>query len=154
VLPPERGRPALALLFDRPVPAPRLRRRRGGGVLPGERLAGLLLVLREPEEARRALYEWSLVRPLTMPDLFVVDELLGEAGDDPTTGGRRALQRRGLIRLGWGLVVTGIVAPLLAPLALLPAWILWRDGERRRALLGSALAVVAVAAVRFSVYVG
>jgi hypothetical protein len=153
ILPPDRGRPNVALLFSRPVPSPPLRRQTGGGLLRGERMAGLLLAVRDPAAAERALDSCSLLRPLTMPDLFAVEELLGDPSDDPASGARRALQHRGLVRWGWGLVVVGLVAPVFAICALLPAVVLWFRGERRRPALMAASGL-SVFAARLAIYVG
>jgi hypothetical protein len=153
VLPPNRGCPTVALLFDRPVAAPALRRQDPGGPLRGEQLAGLLLAVRDPPTAERALDAWSLLRPLTMPDLFAVEERLGEVTDDPATGTRRGLLRRHLVRIGWGLVAIGVFAPVLAGFALFPAYALWRAGERRQPTV-IALLAVAVLAARLALYLG
>jgi hypothetical protein len=153
VLQPDRGIPNVALLFSRPVPSPPLRRRPAGGVLRGERMAGLLLAVHDPAAAERALAACSLLRPLTMPDLFAAEELLGDPLDDPAGGSRSALQHRGLVRAGWGFVLVGLVAPVLAACAVLPAVALWRHGERRRPALMAALGL-GIFAVRLSLHVG
>jgi hypothetical protein len=153
VLPPDRGRPTVALLFDRPVPAPALRRQGAGGPLRGEQLAGLLLAVRDPHTAERALDAWSLLRPLTMPDLFALEERLGHITDDPAAGTRRGLLRRQLVRSGWGLIAIGVFVPVLAGIALFPAYALWRAGERLQPTI-IALLGIAVFAARLALYLG
>jgi len=72
-------RPNLAILFERPVAAPPLRRETVFGPLEGEGVVGLLLAVRSPETALRTLSEWGVVREVVEQDAEVTER--GLRGD-------------------------------------------------------------------------
>lgn len=54
--------PNLAVLVNDPTLAPRMRRVRMTGPIPGEALTGILLATTDPSHARRALTDWTVTR--------------------------------------------------------------------------------------------
>lgn len=60
--------PNVALVFQQPIAAPRLRHRGGHSPLPGEAMPGLLLALDAPHDARASLRAWDVVRPPSHAD--------------------------------------------------------------------------------------
>lgn len=139
--------PNLALLFDPPVPVPRLTREAFDGPLRGERLAGLLLAVGDARVAERALDAVVPLRPLTMPDLFTLEACLGDPDGAPQSGARRALQRRFASRWGWLMAGGALVFPLLALGAAGFAMVLWSLGRRGQAVAMGAVGVIAATAL-------
>ena len=121
VLAPEGTRPNLLLLFDEAVAGADIRWSRSGALYRGERVAGLLLAAHDPTLAQTALLPLGITRPLTMPDVVMLEDNL-----KVPEGGRLSLGRRHLLRTGWGLVALGVLVPVLA---------LARCGHRGRALV-------------------
>jgi hypothetical protein len=99
------GPPNAALIFESPVPAPRVRRSPAHGVHRGERVAGVLL---SAADAGAAAWALAPGRALMWEDATHVDELL----DAPSGRNELALRRR--VRWGWALVAIGVLAPVLA----------------------------------------
>jgi hypothetical protein len=144
VLAPEGVRPNVLLLFEEPVGAADVRRSRIGSIYRGEQVAGVLLAARDPVQAERALAPF--LRPLTMPDAIRLEEHLGE-------GGRFALAVRHLVQLAWGLIVAGVLVPILAAVGgVIGAILIW-GGNR---LHGAVLAVLGlgVFAARLVLWLG
>src|SRR4029079_19268840 len=76
VLVPAAVRPTLALVFETPLAGADVRRPRLGAIYRGERVAGLLVAARDAGEAERVLAPLGLDRPLTMPDVILLEEHL------------------------------------------------------------------------------
>jgi len=73
-------RPNLAVLLAEPLAAPNLRRETTFGPLRGEAVVGLLMTVRDPGSARRALKEWDVLREVGIEDAEAVEAgLLGES---------------------------------------------------------------------------
>jgi hypothetical protein len=144
----ERDEPNVALVLAPPVPAPRLRGRRGHGPLAGERLAGLLLRVDDPAAAEAALAQLGVLRPLTVPDALALAGGLGWVEEGPApAGSRRALAIRSTQRTGWLLLAGGVVFPLCGFLAAVAGLTLWQ-GDRRRSGAALMLAGTVVCAAR------
>jgi hypothetical protein len=144
----ERDEPNVALIFESPVPAPRLRGRRSDGPLAGERLAGLLLRVDDPAAAEAALAPLGVLRPLTVPDALALADGLGWVQEGPAPPqSRRALAIRSTQRTGWLLLAGGTLFPLCAFLAAVAGLTLWQ-GDRRRSGAALMVAGAVVCAVR------
>jgi hypothetical protein len=131
----------VALIFDTPIPAPRVRRSPAHGIYRGEPVAGVLLAAGDAGAAAWAL---GPGRALMWEDGTHIDELL----DVPRGRNELALRRR--VRVGWGFVAIGVVAPVLAAVGAL----LGVGVARRARVHGIAMAVtgVTVFGVRLAVW--
>jgi hypothetical protein len=148
VLAPEGERPNVLLLFEQPIAGADVRRARMRSVYRGEHVAGLLLAADDPAHAERALAPLGLTRPLTMPDVFLLEEQL--SADE---GGRFGLGRGHLTRWAWASIAVGVIVPVLAAVgAVLGVLLIW--GGRR--LHGAALTVagLGVFGVRLALHLG
>ncbi|MEA2386461.1 MAG: hypothetical protein QOJ22_635 [Thermoleophilaceae bacterium] len=67
--------PNVALLFEHPIPAPRMRRQLLHGPLKGERMAGLLLHVDAPSALARVTEAWGLRQSVTEADAEAALEL-------------------------------------------------------------------------------
>lgn len=148
VLAPDTERPNVLLLFEEPVGGADVRRSRLGALYRGERVAGLLLAADDAAQAEQALASLGLTRPLTMPDVFLLEEHL-----NVEDGGRFALAVRHLMHVGWGLIAVGVIVPILAALAAVVGILLVATGRRAH---GAALAIagLGVFAVRLVLWLG
>lgn len=132
--------PNFAILFRELGDAPATRRLRESGLLRGEAPAGVLLSLDDPGAARDALGELGVVRPLDTRDLHGVLH----PGTPDAPGREELVARRWTLR-GWGLVLLGLVVPVVALFGASVGWYL-RDRRdwRRYALIAAGLTVFAV----------
>jgi len=148
ILAPEGTRPNLLLLFDEAIAGADIRWSRSGALYRGERVAGLLLAADDPARAQTALLPLGFTRPLTMPDVVLLEDNL-----KVPEGGRLSLGRRHLLRTGWGLVALGVLVPVLALLGAVIGAVL-TYGARRRANAALALVGLGVFAVRLVLWLG
>jgi hypothetical protein len=72
--------PNVALLFERPVPAPRLRQQLAHGPLKGEAMAGLLIHVEDPSALEQVALSWRLRQSVSQEDAQAALELWG--GDE------------------------------------------------------------------------
>jgi hypothetical protein len=140
--------PNVALLFERPVPVPRVRHTRLHGPMPGEALAGLRLRLDDPEAFERRMAAWGRLREPGEADAAHADDLLGSWQGDTPRGERRPLWLARLARNGWLMVPAILVLPWLMPVPVVIGGILL---YHRRA---SGAAMMAATAVAFWIALG
>lgn len=133
--------PNLTMLFNEPLPAPRLRQRWETLPPPNAGLTALALHVADPAAVARALSDWDALRPLHADDAALHVE-----------SARRGPLRRALLsrseRRGWILVAGGLVIPVFGFLAIADASVLWETRRPRAIVL--AVAGFTIGAVRIT----